>query len=296
MPTIDVILNRLASRVDPRTKSAQQTFNDATAAIAVTATANQGGLVKITTASAHGMRTGCECYIVGVTGTTEANNSLANLCWVVTVLTATTFTIPVTYAHAWASAGTVTPARIGSSRGNVFEPQQLLNIWNQARFAAFGALRAKYGNDKRTLQREVGALLTSVTVTFTGATPASGTKPIGYCDFVSLSDGSGTIHLVGADRIQAILENRPNYVQSSTNRQVFEVGTVFQHSATFVTGNTTLRYLGITDFTLTNVLSGTSSESFNESYLNTILELSEAIAQEMGGNDLGALAKKLLGA
>ena len=261
----------------------------------MTNTADESGVVKVFCASAHGMVTGNECYISGIVGTTEANNTIANPAWLVTVITATTFTIPIAHSNAWVSGGFVTPARIGSSRGNAFEPQQILDIYNQARFAAVGALRAKYGDDRRTLQREVGALLTSVTVTFTGSTPASGAKPSGYVDFVSLSDGTGGIHLVGADRLGAILDGNPNYTQSVTNRQVFEQGGYFVHTANFVSGSTTLRYLGIVDFTLTNVLSGTSYETFNDQHLNAILELASYISEEHGGNEVAALANRLFG-
>ena len=292
---IDTLLLRLSARIDPRTKKTQQPFNDSLAALAVVGTADAGGLVKITTAYAHGMVTGNECYVAAIGGTTEANNHLGLLAHVVTVVDATSFTIPIAYIHAWTSGGTVTPARIGSSRGNVFEPQQLLDIYNQARFAAFAALRAKYGDDKRTLQREVGALLTSATVTFTGATPASGAKPTGYVDFVSLSDGSGVIHLIGADRIQAVLEGRPNYTQSATNRLVWESAGNIVHSSTFVAGATTLRYIGLSDFSLTNVLSGTSYETFNDQHIPALLELAEAISQELGGHELSSLAAKLFG-
>ena len=295
MPNVDVMLARLATRVDPRTKSSQQVFSDASSPLIISTTANESGSVRINTSTAHGMQTGYECYISGLVGTSEANNTVANPSWVITRLSATAFTIPVTYSTPRTSGGVVVPAMIGSSRGNAFEGQQILDIYNQARFAAFGALRAKYGNDKRTLQREVGALLASVTVTFTGATPATGPKPTGYVDFVSLSDGSGTIHLIGADRIQAILEGRPNYTQSATNRHVYESGATFVHTASHVSGNTTLQYLGLTDFTLSQVLGGVTAETFNEQHLSAILELAEAIAGEMGGNELGALAKKLLG-
>ncbi len=76
----------------------------AQATTAVSATAALGGLVEITYSAQtpHVLQTGDVVTIASVTGTTEANGT-----WVITVVDATHFTIPVTFANAWVSGGTV---------------------------------------------------------------------------------------------------------------------------------------------------------------------------------------------
>jgi hypothetical protein len=69
--------------------------------VAVSGTANAGGLVEITTSAAHGLTTGDKVYITGLTGTPGANGG-----HLVTVTSTTTFTVPVSFVSADAS-GTV---------------------------------------------------------------------------------------------------------------------------------------------------------------------------------------------
>ena len=294
-PTVDQVVRRLAVRIDPRTKAGQVPFNDKTAAIAVTATANSGGNVKLTTASAHGMISGNECYISDIVGTTEANNTLANPAWTATVVDPTNFTIPVTYANAWVSGGTVTPAMVCSSRG-ALEPAELLDIYNRARFAAFAALRAKYGDDRKTFLREVGALLLTTTVNFSGTGPTSADIPTGYIDWQFMYDANGTITLYGPIEAQAALDNRPNYTDSAVYRHVYETNDKFVHPKNFVNGSTTLQYFGVSAWTLAQVLAGTTIETYGQVHIDNILELGSAIAQSMGGIELNALSARLFGA
>lgn len=76
----------------------------AQATTSVSGTGALGGLVEITYSAQtpHVLQTGDVVTIAGVTGTTEANGT-----WVITVVDATHFTIPVTFANAWISGGTV---------------------------------------------------------------------------------------------------------------------------------------------------------------------------------------------
>jgi hypothetical protein len=64
-------------------------------------TANPG---VVTTSAAHGLTTGQTVTIASVGGATQANGT-----WVVTVLSATTFSIPVNVTGTYTSGGTVTP-------------------------------------------------------------------------------------------------------------------------------------------------------------------------------------------
>lgn len=69
----------------------------------VAGTADDGGLVEITTSGSHGLTTGDTVYVDGVGGTTEANGA-----WVVTVTSATTFDLDGSvYANSYTSGGTV---------------------------------------------------------------------------------------------------------------------------------------------------------------------------------------------
>lgn len=73
---------------------------------------NGGGLIRVTTAAAHGMATGDGVTIAGVTGTTEANGEWA----AVTVISATTFDLQGSaFANAYVSGGTFTIDRTVAS-------------------------------------------------------------------------------------------------------------------------------------------------------------------------------------
>lgn len=70
---------------------------------AVTGAVSSGGLIKITTSTAHGLATDDVVFIAGVLGTTEANGA-----WLVTVVDADEFTLQGSvFVNAWTSGGTV---------------------------------------------------------------------------------------------------------------------------------------------------------------------------------------------
>lgn len=72
----------------------------------VAGTANNGGLIRITTTSNHGLSTGDKVTIVDVGGTTEANGT-----WTITNDGAKLFTLQSsTYSNAWTSGGEWGPA------------------------------------------------------------------------------------------------------------------------------------------------------------------------------------------
>jgi hypothetical protein len=69
----------------------------------VSTMASSGGLVKVTTAAAHGFETGDIVQISNTTGTVEANGQ-----WIVTVIDTTHFTLNnATFVNAYVSGGTV---------------------------------------------------------------------------------------------------------------------------------------------------------------------------------------------
>lgn len=55
-----------------------------------------------------------------------------------------------------------------------------------------------------------------------------------------------------------------------------------------------LAYYGLTTWTLTNITNGTTTEVFNVEYEPILIEVAEAICNEQGVAEVGALAKKLL--
>lgn len=86
------------------TNTASLTIAPSTVAgTSITNAQNNGGLIKITTSTNHGLTTDDAVFIQDVLGTTEANGA-----WYVTVLTATTFNLQgSTFANAYVSGGTV---------------------------------------------------------------------------------------------------------------------------------------------------------------------------------------------
>lgn len=71
---------------------------------------NGSGLVRVTTASAHGLSTGSTVIISGVTGTTEANGT-----WEITTISPATFDLPVAFVHAYTANGNVRPMDYSST-------------------------------------------------------------------------------------------------------------------------------------------------------------------------------------
>jgi len=73
------------------------------ATVNVSSAANNGGLVRITTAAAHGLSTGNKVFIKDIVGTTEANG-----LWTVTVISATEIDLQgSTFTNAYTSGGSV---------------------------------------------------------------------------------------------------------------------------------------------------------------------------------------------
>jgi hypothetical protein len=66
----------------------------------------------VTTSTAHGLTTGQQVTISGTGGATAVNAT-----WTVTVLSGTTFSVPVNNTNAWTSGGTV--YHVGTAAGAV---------------------------------------------------------------------------------------------------------------------------------------------------------------------------------
>ncbi|MCA9339376.1 MAG: hypothetical protein KDA17_00520 [Candidatus Saccharibacteria bacterium] len=101
-------------------------------ATAITATADSGGLIKITS-TAHGKVTGDKVGISGVGGTTEANGS-----WTITKVDADNFTLDgSTYANAWTAGGDVYPYLFESTDVGRLIRMQEGSVWGWGSIATF---------------------------------------------------------------------------------------------------------------------------------------------------------------
>ena len=298
--TVQRQLHKLALIVAPRTPNGQ-VVNDATAALTVNAASNATPIVMGFTTN-HGLQDGDRLYVASVGGNTAANNTGSNPSWVVTRVSASTLSLDGSAGNgAYTSGGTATPALIGSVdlEGGMTR-QRLLDIYNFARLAFFDAMRTKFGDEKTG--KECGALRVS---TLTASFAASGAnmalaKPAGYLTFEYLSNVSNVqIVLLDNDLAPTVREGvNPHYIQSASNIFVFDVGeTLIHYGSTYVTAVSTynLSYLGITAFTLSDVLGNSTTETFNEQYHQHLLELAQAIFDEQGAQQLNALALSLLG-
>lgn len=290
--TVQSQMLRLAQRIDPQTKNSQ-TFQDLTAGTAITGATNATPIV-ITSVN-HGLITGNQVYISGVLVNTNANNNAANPHWTITRITADTFSLQddsgnnIAGNGVYTSGGTVTGALIGSVDGN-FTRQRLLDIYNDARFVLFGELKRS-----RTLHdlTEIinGNVVSSTTLAFSSG---SANKPSGYIRSISLMDSSNVvIPILPASWNAGLLS-----LQQAGNRFVNEIGStlVSPTAGTYIAdGNYKLLYYGITNFTLAQVLDGTTTETYIEDFQYILLEIAEAIGLGKGLNEVQALTQKLLG-
>lgn len=288
MSTVQSILYRISQKVDPRTKSGQ-IINDVNAALTITGATNASPIV-ITTSTVHGLLTGHQVYIASVGGNTAANNSLTNLNWTITYVSTTTFSLDGSTGNSsYTSGGTCTPALIGSV-GGAFSSQRLLDIYNDARFTLFRAMRSVM--DKASLTQAIrGNVVLKTNLQFASG---SADHPTGYVAAISLADTNAyNIPIIPATQVN-ILKG----LQSSTNRFVYEKGTTFfnDDTTTYVANASTyvLKYYGITTFTLTNVLAGTATEEFAPEYEPLIVELASDIANDVNIQDVADKAKKLV--
>lgn len=304
--TVQKQLLKLALIVSPTTKNGQ-VFNDASAALTITGATNATPIV-LTFSANHGLKNNDSLYVSSVDGNTAANNTLANPNWTITRISANQVSLNGSSGNgAYTSGGTAVPALIGSVDAAAVTKQRFLDVYNQSRYALFNAM--KNSMTRAQLSESVGALVVSISnFSFTlASTVSTATKPSGYIDFIGLSNASDVpIFLIKDDFINDVREgSNLDFKQSATNMFVFDVGQQFVSYGTtgvnsgnsFLTTAATYKliYYGISDFTLTDVLGNTTTETYNEQYHPLLIELAEAIFDEQGTVQINALATKLLG-
>jgi hypothetical protein len=146
-----------------KTNRGQSTQTPATVAptnlITGVTTANPG---VVTTTTAHGLVTGQLVAVAGVTGATQANG-----VWVVTVISATTFSVPVNVTGTFSSTGgTFTPANPGievSGHGTLRFDQIITAKSGTSTPTLTGAVYTSYDNGVTDTWRLVGSALTGQT-------------------------------------------------------------------------------------------------------------------------------------
>jgi len=155
---IDLVLARLGSFTRGGVASPTSATTAPANAITGVTTANPG---VVTTTSAHGLTTGQLVAINGVAGATQANG-----VWVVTVLSTTTFSIPVNVTGTYSSGGLFVPALSGvevSGHGNLRLDVVVSAKSGSGTPTLTGSVWTSYDNGVTDAWRQVGSNMTGIT-------------------------------------------------------------------------------------------------------------------------------------
>ena len=292
-----LVLHRLLLRVDPVTKD-QQKIRERSDNIAIISSTN--ATPSVVTTLAHGLKTGDKVFIHTHSTNTAINNTLANPAWTITVPSTTTLSLDGSVGNgAGGATGSVVPAYVGSVDGDVKTREQHLDLLNQARWVVMGVVVSAFKKDPRGIDPErllPGWVVRNATFQFASG---SATKPTGYVDTVKLHTAAGI-------RIPVYTPTEYEWVKnklSATNPAVEDRGTIL-YDATAGTNvpnasDYVLNYLGLTDFTLGDILqiSGytNTTEPLDEERHELLYRAAVAIARGAGQVDLNTLIAKELG-
>lgn len=182
------------------------------------------GLIKCTTAAAHGLSTGDYVGIDGVVGTTEANGS-----WQVTVIDTTNFTLDgSTFTNAYTSGGAVRPKLFDSTDATDGRWVRIKHssTWGWAKVASF----VNYGSVTIDIESDFGATTASTEFRL-----GSWTSALGY-PTASTYHEDRQVYLGAANTPQKIdMSNTGDYANFSTTAAN---GDVVASNAIAVTLNT----------------------------------------------------------
>lgn len=292
-------LLKLVARIDPNTKSGKK-FGDATNNGITIASSTNATPIEITTSVAHGRATGDIVSISGHLINTNANNTTATPTWTITYVSTTKFTLDDSVGNGvGAATGTVTPYMVGSIDGARFPKQRLLDIYNEARFALFNALR-EIKTSKEFAELVYGTI-TNASVTMTYAAPYMNLpKPTGFIRLINLFDGAATpkeIHILPSSLLADVKRGVvPSVTVTSSNLLAFDMGQNWSIVGNFGTTPAKAVYYGITNWTwVTDILPNTTVELFNPDIEPILIDIACAIADEQSNTKVLALAKMLLG-
>lgn len=186
----------------------------------------------------------------------------------------------------------LTSANIGSTPGDRFTAQRLLDCYNEARIALAQVISTM-------MPQRAKAIAVSgniVRVSNQSITAGVLTKPAGYIEAISLfSTATGTRIWIIPESVAFNLKLQ----ESALTPIVIEEATGFRsdNGNTYIPDGSTydFRYFGITQFSLTDVSgSPTTQESFNPMWEPLLIQLAEAIADEQGSPQVNALAARLV--
>jgi hypothetical protein len=182
----------------------------------------------------------------------------------------------------------ITTSTVGTVDGQSFPKQRILDVYNEARKSLAASFRLVVPTWFST--REVSGCL--VRIENLQFAEGSATKPDGYIYPERLTDGDGgKIVIMGLDRVGAVKD-----FESATKRYVLDIGNNFvaESGKQFVTNasNYILWYFGVKDWALSDVTGGTSVETYNEIWHNHLLEIANAIANEVGQDQISLMTIK----
>ena len=195
-----------------------------------------------------------------------------------------------------------TSATVGTTDGDAFSAQRLLDVYNFARKALFIGADGIMSPQERALK--FGSIIKNGTLTFTtSSADATAPKPSDYLKWVRIEDPSTGVEITILDdtflpTVRAKLN--PHYVQTTTkNKFLFEQGINFygfnDPAGTFANAATArLTYYAIADFIISDITGGSTIETLPEDMLPILMELSIAWANGQGETEVNALAKALL--
>lgn len=154
----------------------------------------------------------------------------------------------------------ITSANVGTVAGGRFTAQRQLDIYNQARFAVFGAFESSLPTPELT-KRISGLVAFEEDLRFTVEPDRSyAARPAGYVRFISMHDRSnGQIFLLhGSLKTTVLSGSNPDYTQAQKRRFIFEEGVNLVHYGAFIPNATSFTITGATNATPIVVTTGSS--------------------------------------
>ena len=195
-----------------------------------------------------------------------------------------------------ASSPAAGQAAIGVTDGDKFTSQRLLDCYNFGRFALFSALRQSLPPKK--MAEAVAATFQSAAITWTYSSPdTTAPKPAGYLKLESLAIAAAVRAIVLPNNLigEVRAAINPQLTQNAaTNVLAFENTTNFLAPAIDVHGTGKIDYYGISNWDLSDITGGSTVEVFSTELEPILLELAEAVCNEQGMIQVGALANKLI--
>ena len=182
---------------------------------------------------------------------------------------------------------TFSNATIGSSDGDKFPKQRLLDMYNDARWLLFQELQSRLSETE--LLNAISQTIVDTSLTFSGG---AASKPAGYVKHISLFDSvKAQIYIVDASYAETIRRGSlPAFVETTANRYVVDIGSQFKSMSgtTYIPNASTylFTYFGLPIYALGDVTGGTVIESYNDNFNPTLLDLGERLASDQGYNTL----------